>query len=218
MLFIFDMGGVVTSTFQMDAIYKKINISKADFFEVCRLNNSNIWHELEIGKIDVNKFWEEFNLRIKILQREGADNILMLGHPFSENWHINEIKTAETDLFRLYFHPELNQKTVELIKALRKNHRVVCGTNTIQSHWENHLERGDYSYFDQTYASNKIGFAKPDVKFFQTILEAEDAKAAESFFVDDKEENCRAAASVGIKTKIMKNPDDLYETWIKYAE
>ena len=218
MLFIFDMGGVVTSTFQMDIIYKKLNITKADFFEICRLNNSNIWNELEIGKIDVNKFWEEFNLRIKLLQQEGQDKILPPGHSLSESCHIIEIKPVETDLFRLYFHPELNQKTVELIKALRKNHRVVCGTNTIQSHWENHLERGDYSYFDQTYPSNKTGFAKPDIKFFQTILEAEGSKATESFFVDDKEENCRAAASIGIKTKIMKNPDDLYETWIKYAE
>ena len=100
---------------------------------------------------------------------------------------------------------------------LKTKHRVVCGTNTIQSHWENHLERGDYSYFDQTYASNKIGVAKPEPLFFKLILEAEGYLPENTFFVDDKEKNCKAAASVGINTELITTPQQLYDKWIKYS-
>lgn len=218
MLFIFDMGGVVTSTFKIDSIFEKLNLSRQDFYQICKLNNNDIWHKLEIGQIDVNTFWKEFNLRVEILQREYDDNILSLGHPDFEGKEVNLIPPVKNDLFRLYFHPQLNEKTVELIGALRKKHRVICGTNTIQSHWENHLERGDYTYFDQTYASNKIGLAKPNPDFFKIILEAEGYQAQDAFFVDDKEENCRAAASIGIKTKLMVSPEDLYKEWIKFSD
>lgn len=220
MLFIFDMGGVVTSTFQMDYIYKKLNMSKEMFFDVCRHSNRDIWHELETGKIDTKDFWQEFNSRIGKLQRNLIDGILKINTSihFSNEVNLQDIPTVEHDLFRLFFHPQLNIRTLELISALRKKHRVVCGTNTIQSHWENHLERGDYSYFDQTYASNKIGAAKPDTNFFKLILEAEGYDAKDAFFTDDKIENCNAAESLGITTKLCTSPEDLYESWIKYAD
>ena len=57
------------------------------------------------------------------------------------------------------------------------------GTNTIQSHWENHTERGDYAFFDKTYASNKINCAKPNPHFFELILEAENYKPEETFLL-----------------------------------
>ncbi len=192
MLFIFDMGGVVTNTFKMDSIYQKLNISKNDFSEICKKNNNDIWHKLETGIISVNQFWNEYNSRIQSIEKA---------------------KPAETDLFRLFFHPSKNLQTIELIKSLKNNNRVVCGTNTIQSHWENHMERGDYAFFNQTYASNKIGCAKPDPHFFELILEAEETEAQNVFFTDDKEENVAAAASLGIHAELFTTAAELTEKW-----
>ena len=192
MLFIFDMGGVVTNTFKMDSIYQKLNISKNDFSQICKKNNNDIWHKLETGLISVNQFWNEYNSRIQSIEKA---------------------KPAETDLFRLFFHPSKNLQTIELIKSLKKNNRVVCGTNTIQSHWENHMERGDYAFFNQTYASNKIGCAKPDPHFFELILEAEETEAHNAFFTDDKEENVAAAASLGIHAELFTTAAELTEKW-----
>lgn len=192
MLYIFDMGGVVTNTFKMDSIYQKLNISKNDFSEICKKNNNDIWHKLETGIISVNQFWNEYNSRIQSIEKA---------------------KPAETDLFRLFFHPSKNLQTIELIKSLKKNNRVVCGTNTIQSHWENHMERGDYAFFNQTYASNKIGCAKPDPHFFELILEAEETEAQNAFFTDDKEENVAAAASLGIHAELFTTAAELTEKW-----
>lgn len=202
MLFIFDMGGVVTNTFKMDSIYNKLNLSKTDFLDICRLNNLNIEHELNTGTISSAEFWKEFNNRIKTLKTQ--DQFL-------------QVPEVTTDLFRLFFHPSKNIQTIELVQALKKKHRVVCGTNTIQSHWENHMERGDYSFFNQTYASNKIGCAKPDPHFFELILEAEETEPQNAFFTDDKPENIQAAASLGIHAELFTNAKALAEKWQPYC-
>ncbi|MCR4735375.1 MAG: HAD family phosphatase [Treponema sp.] len=214
MLFIFDMGGVVTTTFAMESIYEKLNISKDVFFELCRYSKSDIWHELEIGNISSKQFWTEFSKRIGLVQRnelEGGFTSELL-----KNIDFSKIPEIKTDLFRLFFHPSKNLKTIELIQKLKEKHRVVCGTNTIQSHWENHLERGDYAFFNQTYASNKIGAAKPDTEFFKLILEAEAYSPKETFFTDDKIANCQAAQSLGINTFHFTCAEDLWKEWEKY--
>ena len=219
MLFIFDMGGVVTNTFMMDSLYKKLNMSKQDFEEVCSMEDENIWQLLQTGKINTEQFWHKFNLRIGTLQRAALNGVIKIGNKvmISKNSNFIDVPQIETDLFRLYFHPVVNQKTVELIQELKKKHRVVCGTNTIQSHWENHMERGDYSFFNQTYASNKIGFAKPDPHFYELILEAEQTSPEQAFFTDDKPENVAAAAKLGIYSEVFKSAEELTNLWGRYC-
>lgn len=201
MLYIFDMGGVVTTNFgEHNQMYEYLGLARPKFFEICQNEKAadgsdyNIDLLLGIGKISVEEFWREFNRRIKVL---GLD--------------VPEVKT---DLYRLFFHPELKQDTVALIKELRaKNQRVVCGTNTIQSHWENHTERGDYALFDQTYASNKIGLAKPDPEFWKTIMMAEGYEPDQTYFTDDRLDNIQAAASLGIHAVQYTTADAVRKGW-----
>ena len=199
MLFIFDMGGVVTNTFRMDSIYNKLNLTKTEYYDICSLEGRNICDLLNIGKITTEEFWQEFNRRSRLYKSQ------------------NPVPQVEHDLFRLCFHPSKNLETIELIQMLKKKHRVVCGTNTIQSHWENHMERGDYAFFNQTYASNKIGCAKPDPHFFELILEAEETAAQDAFFTDDRADNVAAAASLGIHAELFTSAADLTEKWKKYC-
>ena len=199
MLFIFDMGGVVTNTFRMDSIYKKLNLSKSEYQDICSLEGRNIGDLLNIGKITTEEFWQEFNRRSRLYKSQ------------------NPVPQVEHDLFRLCFHPSKNLETVELIQMLKKKNRVVCGTNTIQSHWENHMERGDYAFFNQTYASNKIGCAKPDPHFFELILEAEETAPENAFFTDDRADNVAAAASLGIHAEVFTSAKELTAKWEKYC-
>ena len=196
MLFIFDMGGVVTTTFfhsGKSRFFEKLGVTADEFNEFSEKANL---HALDIGQISVKQFWENYN---DVVARERP-----------------ELPKADHDFFRLYFHPKRNEGTVALIKDLRKNHRVVCGTNTIDSHWENHCERGDYSFFDQTYASNKIGLAKPDPKFWQTIMMAEGFTPEETFFTDDRLDNVEAARTLGINAVQFTTADELRKAWGKY--
>ena len=200
MLFIFDMGGVVTNTFLLTQLYKKLNITTEDFFKLCSSGEQDIWNLFQTGKINPQQFWTQFNERVAASKDEKYKNV----------------PVVENDLFRLYFHPSKNPETVELIQQLKKKHRVVCGTNTIDSHWENHMERGDYAFFNQTYASNKIGCAKPDPHFFELILEAEQAAAEDTFFTDDRADNVSAAASLGIHAELFTSAAELTEKWKIY--
>ena len=200
MLFIFDMGGVVTNTFSMNSLYEKLNITSEDFFKLCAQDSNDIWQLYQTGRIDAINFWKNFNEKIAL----------------SKDEKYRKVPVVETDLFRLYFHPSKNPGTISLIQNLKKKHRVVCGTNTIQSHWENHMERGDYAFFNQTYASNKINCAKPDPHFFELILEAENQKASETFFTDDKKENVEAASSLGIHAELFTNASELTKKWKSY--
>ena len=201
MLFIFDMGGVVTNTFLLTKLYDQLNITDKDFFKICSSNNEDIWHLFQIGKLNPQQFWNKFNE--------------ITANSYDEK--LRSIPPVEHDLFRLYFHPSKNLETVELIQQLKKKHRVVCGTNTIDSHWETHMERGDYSFFNQTYASNKIGCAKPDPHFFELILQAEGYSAQEAFFTDDRADNVAAAASLGIHAELFTSARELTEKWKAYC-
>ena len=201
MLFIFDMGGVVTNTFLPAQLYKKLNITGEDFFQLCSQGEKDIWQLFQTGKINPQQFWALFNERVAASKEE----------------KYRKVPVVENDLFRLYFHPSKNLETVELIQQLKKKHRLVCGTNTIDSHWENHMERGDYAFFNQTYASNKIGCAKPDPHFFELILEAEETAAEEAYFTDDKAENVAAAASLGIHAELFTSADDLASKWKRFC-
>ena len=94
MLFIFDMGGVVTNTFEFDAMYKSLKMDSKKFREICK-SGTDIFSLLTKGEISVKEFWAQFNERIK-----GRD-----------------IAPVKNDLFRLYFHPVLNEKTAAIIKS-----------------------------------------------------------------------------------------------------
>ncbi len=193
MLFIFDMGGVVTSNADniFEEVSKRLNISKEKFFLLMGWNTkNNLFLDLDSGKISVKDWWKIFE------ERSG-------------------IKVT-CDWFRLLFHPILNEETKKIILELKqKGHRVVCGTNTIESHYDNHLARGDYSFFDSTYASIFMGVSKPDVNFWKLILDCENEKAENAFFTDDKEENCKGAALLGIKTYCFKNAEGLRSELLK---
>ena len=79
------------------------------------------------------------------------------------------------------------------------------------------MERGDYSYFDQTYASNKIGAAKPDPHFFELILDAEQTVPENAFFTDDRADNVAAAASLGIHAELFTTAAELTAKWKQYC-
>ena len=79
------------------------------------------------------------------------------------------------------------------------------------------MERGDYAFFNQTYASNKIGCAKPDPHFFELILEAEETEAKDAFFTDDKMDNVAAATSLGIHAELFTSAAELTAKWSVYC-
>ena len=175
------MGGVVTSTANSgERICKYLNISHDMFIKEA----DPLLAKLSDGTISTKEFWRTMSEKIG--------------------------KNIDCDLWHCFFHPVLNTQTVDIIKTLRKNgERVVCGTNTIEGHYMNHVERGDYTFFDQTYASCFMGVSKPDTNFWKIILASEGVDPSETIFIDDKIANCTAASTLGIKAIQFESADKL---------
>lgn len=189
MLFIFDMGGVVTNTARPEGfIARELNVSVEDFRAAQNQGGKNLFAELTCGRITEREFWEK-----------AGD---ALG------------KKIDTPWWEFFFHPELDRESAVLIRELKEaGHRVVCGTNTIWAHYYNHLSRGDYALFDQTYASQQMGVMKPDTRFWELILLSEGYEARDAFFTDDRKENVEAAARLGINAVLWTGAKALRKEW-----
>jgi len=179
-LYIFDMGGVVSTDGDVLArISDYLNISGEEFISLAA--ESEV--ELSEGLITVQEFW-------RIFSRASG----------------REIKE---ELFGKFFDPRLNEGTVTIIKNLKQESRVVCGTNTIEPHYLKRVERGDYQLFDELYASHIMGIAKPKTAFFEYILRKEQIEAGEAIFIDDDPANVESAAELGLEAILFRDADAL---------
>ena len=179
-LFIFDMGGVLCCDFNdIPFISDYLGITEENFF-FCAGEN---FRELLDGKINSNEFWVRFSLRYG--------------------------KKVKEELFGKFFNPGINQGTKDIIEQLKSNSRVVCGTNTIDSHYYYLLNQGSYDIFDEVYASNLMGISKPDPEFYRYILNKEGINPENTVFVDDTEENIISAQKIGINSILFTDYNSL---------
>lgn len=176
------MGGVLCCDFNdIPVISNYLGITEEDFFIYAGEN----FRKLLDGKINSNEFWVRFSLRYG--------------------------KKVKEELFGKFFNPGTIQETKDIIKQLKSNSRVVCGTNTIDSHYYYLLNQGNYDIFDVVYASNLIGISKPDPDFYRYILKKEGIKPENTIFVDDSEENILSAQKIGINSIIFTDFESLKE-------
>ena len=179
-LYIFDMGGVLCCDFNdIPVISSYLGITEENFF----IYSGENFRKLLDGKIDSSEFWVRFSLRYG--------------------------KKVKEELFGKFFNPGIIQETKDIIEQLKSNSRVVCGTNTIDSHYYYLLNQGVYDIFDELYASNLMGISKPDPNFYWYILNKERIKPENTVFVDDTEENILSAQKIGINSILFTDSDSL---------
>ncbi|MFO7882650.1 MAG: HAD family phosphatase [Kosmotogaceae bacterium] len=183
-LYMFDMGGVVVKNFDVaPLIGKEFNMTRE---ELLKEVGEELLKALSSGQVSEKQFWDSF------YKKTG-------------------IKSNRYDWWIRYFKPEKYSEVEKLINKLRKNYRVICATNTFDSHYRYFLERGDYELFDRVYASNIIGYAKPDPQFYLYILNQEKIEPRRAIFMDDKADNVKSAREIGINAFQVTDPSILPE-------
>ena len=174
------MGGVLCHDFNdIPVISNYLGITEENFF----IYTGENFRKLLDGKINSNEFWVRFSLRYG--------------------------KKVEEELFGKFFNPGIIRETKDIIKQLKSNSRVVCGTNTIDSHYYYLLNQGVYDIFDEVHASNSMGISKPDLDFYRYILKKEGIKPENTIFVDDTEENIISAQKIGINSILFTDSNSL---------
>lgn len=70
---------------------------------------------------------------------------------------------------------------------------------------------GILEHFDVIFNTSEIGFAKPDKRSFEYVIDKLQCKAAEVFFIDDRQENIEVAMSMGFLVHHFKSIEGLKE-------
>jgi len=102
---------------------------------------------------------------------------------------------------------EFPHERVEMVKSLSEKYQVFLLSNTNTFHikyfekeFKNRYHISLHQLFSKVYYSSDIGFRKPDIESFLFVLKDAGINAEETIMVDDREENCVMAESIGIKS------------------
>lgn len=97
---------------------------------------------------------------------------------------------------------------IEILVELQKYFRLAILSNTFFAHWK-HIETSEiFKYFDLPMASHLLGDVKPDESIYIKALTRMNAHPDEVIFIDDMEENVKAAKDLGIIAFVSKSIED----------
>jgi putative hydrolase of the HAD superfamily len=117
--------------------------------------------------------------------------------PVVERWRLAR---SAAELAALWRDIVVDASVLEEVRKLRAR-GTDCALATNQQHYRAHHMvdvLGLQRHFDALYFSCELGFAKPHPMFFETVLLRHGVPAQHALFIDDREENVRAARACGL--------------------
>ena len=156
-------------------------------------DESNLFKEYELGTISTTQFHDEVRRLTTAQGGQGVPAGGLSDEEIDRVWN-SMVKTVPTE-------------KLELLAQLRREYNLYLLSNTIDLHWQYAAERVfQYGtlrlkdFFQGIYLSHEMHLAKPNPAIFQQVLAQAGLNPEETLFIDDSEDNCKAAASVGLHT------------------
>ena len=190
-----DFGGVLTtSPFEAFNRFEQENHLPPNFIRMVNAANpdTNAWARLERSEITPAEFDGEF-------ERETA----VAGHAIRGN---SVLELLSGDL-----RPEM----VEALRWCRQNFRTACLTNNIKGMNKTDIKRlgrraagiqAVMNIFDFVVESSKIGFRKPDPRFYEIACDIVKVAPEQVVFLDDLGINLKPARAMGMATIKVTDP------------
>ena len=98
----------------------------------------------------------------------------------------------------------------EIVTAVANHTQITIASNLPERHWEWTLANLPYAHlFDPPALSFELGVMKPDVAYFERLLQLADVEPGEVFFTDDMPQNVAAAVAIGIRAFQFEGPEKL---------
>lgn len=194
---IFDIGDVLVDIDYMVTVAEFQKLATVDFSEIVSYAKQNpIFDLFETGKLTAQQFRDELK------------QFLKAGTPDTE------ITRAWNSI--LIHYPETK---IALLKQLRQEYKTfaLSNINEIHVHTINEAVKAQYgietfgSLFNHAYYSNEVGYRKPDKEIYELVLQQQNLKPEETFFVDDKAENVEAAKALGIQAYQLTDRNKLHQ-------
>lgn len=192
---VFDIGNVLVDIDYNVTVAEFQKLATIDFSQIVSYSKQHhLFDWFETGKISAADFRRELRqfLRPEVTDDEinRAWNSILLHYPADKFTLLQQLKTG----YRTFALSNINEIHVEEIDRVAKQ----------QFHVPDFA-----SFFHKAYYSHEVGHRKPELEIYQAILQQENMNPAETFFVDDKEENIEAAKALGIQAYLLKNRDQL---------
>lgn len=196
--------------------------------EKYQINNKIKAIIFDVGGVLLEKDWDK--IKEDMQRKHGFSTKIYSDYPKSMHKHYRGLSTGKKtfkNVIRLLSGKKNIQKILKdyelshkrntkkntplfnILKKLRENYKLYCLTDINDLHHWFHKRNKVYSNFLKTYASCNTGLKKPDKKCFKLILKNQGLKPEETIFIDDKRENVLSARSLGIKSIVFKNNDQL---------
>lgn len=197
---LFDFGGVIVSLNKQNAInrFKELGVENISEY-LTEFRQKGIFLELEEGKLTKQEFYTEFR------KLSGRD----------------DISDKDIDSGWLAFLLDIPEYKFQLLKDLRKKYKVylLSNTNPAIMEW---AESEDFSptkepitaFFDKCYYSFEVKAAKPEKEAFEAVIRDSGIIPEETLFLDDGQANIDMAKSLGFKTYLANQEEDLRKVFI----
>ena len=173
-IYVFDMGGVIKESFNLEKFYLKIG-TKIEFK-------------------DFKKYWDE-NILVAEIGNITSDEFIyrILQYSLSTKT-IEEAKEIYGECTGTIY--EDTMKIIYLIKS--KGKKVYLLSNLKQIDFDYLKKKLDINIFDDVFLSYKLGCTKDDKRIFQILIDKLGTSPDNIYFFDDKEENINNAREMGI--------------------
>ena len=191
---IFDLGGVLINL-DFDSCLNAFRTAGFTNIEeqIRQMQGNGVFSRFELGEISPEEFRDAI--------RKEADESLT-DRKIDDMWNLMLLN--------------IPREKLDLLLELRERYMVYLLSNTNQIHWDYAGEemfnyrgfRAD-DFFEDTFLSFKMHLAKPDKAIYEKVMKEANILPEETFFIDDSETNCRAAAALGIQTHHYHIGEDL---------
>jgi len=124
-----------------------------------------------------------------------------------------------TEFTRMWNHEfRENIEMANLLARLKGDYPLYLLSNTNENHYRFIQESFDVErHFDELILSYLVECAKPDPAIYEHVMERSGLSPSECLFVDDLEDNVRAARSLGMHAILFRGHGDLIEQFTRYG-
>jgi putative hydrolase of the HAD superfamily len=165
---------------------------------------------------DRESFWEYLNIQAipfckgEITEMEFWKRI---ARDLGKNISDNTFKDLWTKDFEKLTH--INKEVQDIILLLKQNYKIAVISDTIKEHAEIEKKRGVFELFNVVVLSYEVKLTKEDKEIFLLATSKLGVKPEECVFIDDIQRFIDTAESLGMKTILFKNAEQLKNDLIK---
>lgn len=191
------------SKIAMQEIYNDYELNQyydsfESFYDIYMVKNHQLWEQYAKGEITKDYLsLERFLYPLRVVGNKDVELAKKLGKDF---------------LYRTTMQTNLVDGAIETLEYLKaQGHTLsIISNGFVEVQYTKLRRSGLIPYFANVFLSEEIGYQKPDIRFFQTVLDRLNASPSECLVIGDNfQTDIQGAQNANIRAVFYKNNADL---------